>query len=126
MCGFSRRSLANWRAGLEPYPKTTRGLFEIHSFVAGLIDRLTLKGTRLWLAEPLPGADASIGSRRDLLLQGLDALPFLFRQADTLLFEKVPRVELVAEFEDTDTSDSKIAPKRDYFTDPPSRRRSKP
>lgn len=61
--GFSRRSIANWRRGVDPYPSTVRGLLELHALLS-LLSRTQGEQRLRYLAESAPGAERS--RREDL------------------------------------------------------------
>lgn len=83
--GFTRRSISNWRAGSEPYPKTVRGLFEIHALVSGLARAVGAAEMRAWLG--IGGTDP----RRWAMLMDVSGRRNLLAEASSLLFAPAPR-----------------------------------
>jgi len=92
---FSRRNLSNWRAGLGSYPKTVRGLFEIHALLSGLVRAIGVDGAESWMA-----LQSATGSPRRQLLATDAGRAQLLSEAQPLLFAKVGRDAPAAEFED--------------------------
>ncbi len=55
LTGVARGTLRSWRAGSrEPYPATTRHLFEVDSLVSALVRSIGWEPTRDWLLQPAP------------------------------------------------------------------------
>jgi hypothetical protein len=93
--GFSRRNYSNWRAGQGSYPKTVRGLFEIHALVNGLVRALGTGGAVSWIALP-----SRIGNPRRQLLATSAGRAQLLAEAQPLLFAGVEREQPAAEFDE--------------------------
>lgn len=93
--GFSRRNLSNWRAGSGTYPKTVRGLFEIHALLAALVRAIGTDRAASWLS-----LQSAMGSRRRELLASESGRAQLLSEAQHLLFAKARRETPRAEFED--------------------------
>lgn len=95
IAGFSRRNLSNWRAGLGSYPKTVRGLFEIHALLSGLVSAIGADGAASWVL-----LQSATGSPRRQLLATSAGRAQLLSEAQPLLFAKVRREVTAADFED--------------------------
>lgn len=93
--GFSRRNYSNWRAGQGSYPKTVRGLFEIHALVSGLVRALGTNGAVSWIALP-----SRAGNPRQQLLATSTGRAQLLAEAQPLLFARVEREQPAAEFDE--------------------------
>ena len=94
---FAVRSVANWRAGRQPYPATVRRLYQIHAFVRSLVKTMGGDRARLWITEPaVPG-----GVKRVELLRTDEGLAELMDEVADVIFERPRRADLpVAEFEE--------------------------
>jgi hypothetical protein len=95
IAGFSRRNYPNWRAGLGSYPKTVRGLFEIHALIGGLVRALGTDGATSWIA-----LSSATGNPRRQLLATSAGRAQLLAEAQPLLFARVERERPAAEFDD--------------------------
>jgi transcriptional regulator with XRE-family HTH domain len=95
IAGFSRRNYSNWRAGQGSYPKTVRGLFEIHALVSGIVRALGTDGAISWLALPSPSGNP----RRQLLATSVGRSQLL-AEAQPLLFARVEQERPAAEFDE--------------------------
>jgi hypothetical protein len=121
IAGFSRRNYSNWRSGQGSYPKTVRGLFEIHALVGGLVRALGVDEAMSWLA--LPGAG---GDSRQQLLTTSTGRARLMTEAHPLLFARIDRERPTAEFETEDvdvTSAAQRSTAEALIGTPPRRRR---
>lgn len=86
LCGFSRRSLLNWRNGAGAHGTSSRRLFSIHALVGHLMTALGPPRAGLWL-----GMDDGMGlSRLDALGANDDGVRRVLTQAQPLLFGEVP------------------------------------
>ena len=93
-CGFSRRSLTNWRGGGGTYDAASRRLFAVHALVGNLIQVLGDVRTGLWL-----GVDdgTGVGRSRQEALNADDGFRKVLTQAAPLLFPELARsVDLLA------------------------------
>jgi transcriptional regulator with XRE-family HTH domain len=119
--GYSRRSISNWRKGeTEPYPKTVRGLFEMHSLVAGLVRAIGIRGARGWLA-----IASESGGRRMQMLGSQDGRSQLLAEAQPLLFARAEREQPVPDFDEPPltASPENVAAAEILARTPPKRRR---
>lgn len=86
ICGFSRRSLLNWRNGAAAHGTSSRRLFSIHALVGHLMSALGPARAGLWL-----GMDDGTGlSRLDALGADSDGIRRVLTQAEPLLFAELP------------------------------------
>lgn len=117
--GYSRRSISNWRKGIDPYPKTVRGLFELHALVDGLVRAIGLNGTQGWLA-----AVSSSGEQRMRLIDSQEGRAQLLREAQPLLFVRVESEQPAPNFEEpvVQPSADSVAAARGLAHIPPRRR----
>jgi transcriptional regulator with XRE-family HTH domain len=106
LAGFSRRNYSNWRAGQGSYPKTVRGLFEIHALISGLVRALGRDGAVSWIALP-----SRTGNPRHQLLATSAGRAQLLAEAQPLLFARVEPERPAAEF-DEETLDVTSASQR--------------
>ncbi|MGW8504896.1 hypothetical protein [Streptomyces sp. CLCI03] len=118
--GFSRRSTSNWRAGGGVYPKTVRGLFEIHSVVKSVVSGMGLGAALLWLQQPNVSGECS----RLEELASEKGRRSISAEIQTLILSPVPVVER-ASFEPESNEYSQPA-KPVLFNDPPKSRRPRP
>lgn len=119
LAGFARRSIPNWRAGQGAYPKTVRGLFELHALVRGLVRQMGLPNTVEWLHDQ----DSTGTTRWDLLGTG-EGRQDLLREARTVLFAQPEREQVAAEFEEAALEQEAATPSRTQaFSEPPKRSR---
>lgn len=87
LCGFSRRTLLNWRTGTSaPHGTSSRRLFAVHALIGHLLDSVGPDRTRLWL-EMDDGAGLS---RLDALGTGDEGVRRVLTQAEPLLFSFMP------------------------------------
>jgi transcriptional regulator with XRE-family HTH domain len=122
----ARGTLRSWRAGArEPYPATTRHLFEADSVVSALVRSLGPEGAREWFQQAVPGAASA---RLDMLgeEEGPSRLLALARQS--LFSGRGPR--LLPSVEDLEAPDESPAEPEAYepaaFAGGPVRRRRAP
>lgn len=87
LCGFSRRTLLNWRTGASaPHGNSSRRLFAIHALIGHLLDSAGPDRTRLWLEMD----DGTGLSRLDALGAGDEGVRRVLTQAEPLLFSFMP------------------------------------
>lgn len=85
LCGFSRRSLVNWRNGAAAYGASSRRLFSIHALVGHLVAKLGERGALLWF-----GVDNGAGETRlAALSRGEDGLRRVLTLAEPVLFPEM-------------------------------------
>jgi hypothetical protein len=123
IAGFSRRNYSNWRAGLGSYPKTVRGLFELHALVGGLVRTLGTDGAMAWIALP-----STTGNPRRQLLATSAGRAQLLAEAQPLLFARVEQERPAAEFGDQNVDASPSAQRHatEALIRTPPRRRRRP
>jgi len=107
IAGFSRRNYSNWRAGQGSYPKTVRGLFEIHALVSGLFRALGTDGAISWIALP-----SRTGHSRMQLLATSAGRGQLLVEAQPLLFARVERERPAPEFDEETLNVTNAAERR--------------
>jgi len=82
LCGFSRRSLLNWRNGGGVYGASSRRLFAIHALIGHIAVRLGSERAMLWL-----NAGDIVGvSRLQALADGEDGIRRVLSQAEPIIF----------------------------------------
>ncbi|MBC6450685.1 hypothetical protein [Actinokineospora xionganensis] len=123
LAGFSRRNLSNWRGGASAYPKTVRGLFEIHGLVGALVHHLGKVGALVWLAQ----ADEENCARRELLRTSAGRSK-VQNSAQSLLFQKAQILTFEPEYEQHEETSRirRSAGGHEVFVRPPVRRRTPP
>lgn len=86
LCGFSRRSLLNWRNGAGAHGTSSRRLLSIHALIGHLMTAVGPARAGLWL-----GMDDGTGlTRLDALRANDDGMRRVLTQAEPLLFGEVP------------------------------------
>lgn len=122
----ARGTLRSWRAGArEPYPATTRHLFEVDSVVSALVRALGPEEARDWLRQASPGRSSA---RLDLLGEEEGPRRLLAIARQSLFAGQGPR--LLPSVEDLEAPDGAPAEPEAYeptaFAGGPVRRRRAP
>ena len=82
LCGFSRRSLLNWRKGSDAYGASTRKLLAVHALVSSLNSNWGSGTTRLWFEGP----DVRGKSRLESIATEVDGLRLAIADVSGVLF----------------------------------------